>query len=82
MDRITDVKIVHEFTNEQYKSTCGVYLVTFRGKPETFIRNGDSIGIVAYYVNEPVTKCIGFIRDDVKDEFLTFLEKVKDKREK
>lgn len=74
MSNFNSVEKIYEFTNRDSNSTCGVYLVDFKGKQRVFIRNGDSVGTVSHYVGEPVAQCVGEIRDDVKKEFFEMIE--------
>ena len=67
MSRISNVKVVKEFISECIAH--GVYLLDFNGEQKIFIRNGESVGAVQFYLNEPASKCISIIRDDVKQEF-------------
>lgn len=73
MNEFSKIQTIYEFTNKDFGSTCGVYLVEFKGKDHVFIRNGDSIGAVAHYVGKPASQCVGEIRGDVKQEFLNQL---------
>jgi len=72
-NKITEVSTLQEFTNDDI--TYGSYLVKFNGEFKVFIRNGNSVGVVVYYKNEPASKCVSEIRDDVKEELFTFLQK-------
>jgi len=71
LKRISSVDIVKEFTNDGV--TYGVYSVIFNGKQQIFIRNGNSIGAVSFYLEKPISNCVDEIRDDVKNEFLLAL---------
>lgn len=73
MGKINDIQIIREFKSENRVN--GIYSVMFNGKQEIFIRNGNSIGAVQHYLNEPASKCVSEIRDDVKGEFLSKLNK-------
>jgi len=71
MSRINNVKVVREFTNNEV--TYGVYSADFKGDQMIFIRNGDSVGAVQFYLGEPASKCVSIIRDDVKQELFEAL---------
>ena len=75
MSKINNVEIIYEFTNNDMNTTCGVYKVMFDRKEKVFIRNDDSVGVVAHYLGKPASKCVSIICDNVRDEFLEFLEK-------
>ena len=68
MGRFSEVQIISEFTNNGI--TYGVYSAKFNGEQEIFIRNGESIGLISHLFNEPASKCVHEIRDDVKRELL------------
>lgn len=72
-NKITAVSTLQEFTNEDI--TYGSYLVKFNGEFKVFIRNGNSVGVVVYYKNEPASKCVSEIRDDVREDLFAFLQK-------
>jgi hypothetical protein len=72
--RITDIKIIYEFTNDG--RTYGAYLLKVNGERHLFIRNDKSVGVVAHYFSHPASECLSIIRDDVKEEFFTELNKV------
>lgn len=72
MSRISNVNVVREFTNDNV--TSGIYSADFKGEQMIFIRNGDSVGAVQFYLGEPATKCISIIRDDVKQELFESLK--------
>ena len=71
MSKINGVAKIYEFTNDG--NTYGCYIVMFNGATKLFVRNGDSIGVVTHPYNEPATKCVGVVRDDVAEEFLAML---------
>lgn len=71
MSKISGINTIREFKNEDL--FYGVYSLTFNGKQEVFIRNGDSVGIVIHYLGETASKCVSEIRDDVRQDFLSKL---------
>ena len=71
--RISNVEIIYEFVNDG--RICGVYSVLFNGEKKVFIRNSNSIGVVAHYLGKSSTQCVSEIRDDVKKEFFHVLNK-------
>lgn len=73
MGNFSNLEVISEFTGES-GITYGVYSVVFRGTPKIFIRNGSSIGVVAFLLGEPVTKCISEVKEDIRKEFLDFLK--------
>ena len=68
MSKIGDIQIIKEFKNNE--KVYGVYSVMFNEKQEIFIRNENSIGAIQHYWGKPASKCVGEIREDVKQEFL------------
>jgi len=72
MNRFSEVQIISEFTKNEI--TYGVYSAKFKGEQEIFIRNGDSMGVISFLVNEPANKCVHEIRDDVKQELLESIQ--------
>jgi len=74
MSEFTELKIAREFTSKETGVTYGVYHVVFKGNPETFIRNGNSVGAVCFYHDKTASQCVSTIRDDVKEKFFAFLE--------
>jgi len=77
---ILKIETIYEFTNRQFSTdgfTCGVYSVVIDDKPKIFIRNGNSIGVVSHFLNEPIKKCVSEISKEVKKKFLITLEKLK-----
>ena len=45
-------------------SVNGLYKIKLNNNESTVFRNGDSWGILSHYLGEPVTKCMGYMRDD------------------
>lgn len=45
--------------------TNGLYKINVNGNIYTVFRNGDSWGVLSHYLREPVTKCMGLMRDDM-----------------
>lgn len=74
MMTIDKVIKIQEFMNDGV--IYGAYSVTSNNKQYIFIRNNNSIGVINFYLGEPVTKCISEIRDDVRDSFLALLKSV------
>ena len=72
INNINEINTIYEYTNNNV--VYGVYSVLFDGKQKVFIRNGDSIGSVTHWLDEPASKCVNEIRTDVKDEFLEYLK--------
>jgi len=75
--RITDIQIIYEFTNKEYQTTNGAYLLDFKGEQMLFIRNNNSVGVVAHYLDRLASECVSIIRKDVKEEFFAELNKIK-----
>ena len=75
MGNFSNLEVISEFTNNEI--TYGIYGVKFKGTSKIFIRNGKSIGVVAFMFGEPATKCISEIREDIREEFLNFLKQQK-----
>jgi len=74
-----EIEIIKEFENKELKHFCGVYSVIFKGKKEIFVRNGNSIGAICFFLDQPIGNCLKEIRDDVKKEFLKRLDEEKQK---
>ena len=83
MDNV-NVEILNIFDHFTYHSSTGddyvngLYEVNINGRKGIIVRNGDSWGVLSYFVGEPVTKCIGYLRSDrievvnnAVDEFLS-----------
>lgn len=66
MDDVTvEVLEVYEhFVANLDNSVNGLYKIELNGSKSTVFRNGDSWGILSHYLGEPVTKCMGYMRDD------------------
>ena len=45
-------------------SVNGLYKIRLNNDKAIVFRNGDSWGILSHYLGDPVTKCMGFMRDD------------------
>jgi hypothetical protein len=73
---ITKIETVYEWTNKEFNHSCGLYRVNMSHSDETytFIRNGDSIGVISHYIDRSATECVDLIRTDVKKEFLEKLQ--------
>jgi hypothetical protein len=71
MNNISNIQTIQEFSNEGV--VHGVYSLLFNGEQKTFVRNGDSIGAVTFYLGSHASQCVSEIRDDVKYEFLSQL---------
>lgn len=68
MENISSISAIREFKGAD-EVTYGVYSVTFKGKQEIFIKNGNSVGAVQHLLGSTASKCVSEIRDDVKQEF-------------
>ena len=65
---IDNIKTINEFNNDGV--VYGIYEVEFKGKKETFVRNGNSIGVITFYLGGRVDECVSIVRGDVAEEFL------------
>jgi hypothetical protein len=65
------IEVIYEFHNEDTNTTNGVYRVKLNGKPHIFIRNNNSVGVVCHFLGKSASECVGIIRDDIKNEFLS-----------
>ena len=68
MDELT-IEVLNVFEHFEYKSefnqsTNGLYKIRLNNDKAIVFRNGDSWGILSHYLGEPVTKCMGFMRND------------------
>lgn len=64
-EAIIEVLEVYEhFKANLDDSINGLYRIKLNNNESTVFRNGDSWGILSHYLGEPVTKCMGFMRDD------------------
>jgi hypothetical protein len=69
------LKVIYEFTNNDFNTTCGLYHVELDSKAQYYLlRNHDSVGVITHILSSPASECISIIRDDVKDQFLKLLE--------
>lgn len=73
MSKFGEIIAIKEIANPQLGSACGVYNVAFNGKQEVFVRNGDSVAVIAFFYGSPAEKCMHPIRDDVKEEFFRLI---------
>lgn len=66
MDDVTvEVLEVYEhFVANLDNSVNGLYKIELNGSKSIVFRNGNSWGILSHYLGEPVTKCMGYMRDD------------------
>lgn len=66
MDNITiEVLEVYEhFKANLDGSINGLYRIKLNSNETIVFRNGNSWGILSHYLGDPVTKCMGFMRDD------------------
>ena len=71
---ITNVIILQFFRNNNVPH--GVYTATIGGNLKVFVQNGDSVGVVAYYQDEPADKCISIVTDAIKAELLEKVNKL------
>ncbi len=74
MGNFKDIQVIKEFKNDD--RNYGVYSLIFKSEHHVFIRNNNSVGTVAFYYDEPASKCVSEIRADVKAEFFEELEKL------
>jgi hypothetical protein len=72
MGNFDKLNVIRHFVNDG--NVCGVYSVEFKGKQEIFVRNRNSIGAVQHYLGKMASECVSEIRDDVKKEFLEYLQ--------
>ena len=75
MNNITEITIIKEFTNDGI--IYGVYSAIINGVQEIFVRNGNSVGMITFFIGEPVTKCTSLIKKDAKEEFFRKLKEVR-----
>ena len=75
MNNITEITTIKEFTNDGI--IYGVYSVVLNDTQEIFIRNGNSVGAITFFIGEPVTKCMSLIKQDAKEEFFRKLKEVR-----
>ena len=69
--KIEEVNKIYEYNCDGQK--FGAYAVKIDGTPQVIVGNGNSVGIVAHMWNEPATKCIHLLRDDVSSMFLEMI---------
>jgi len=77
MDTVEVLKVCHHFVSSMDNSVNGLYEIKLNNDKVTIFRNGNSWGVLSHYLGNPVTKCIGFLRQDkielvekAVDEFL------------
>lgn len=66
MDNVTvEVLEVYEhFKANLDNSINGLYKIKLNSTNVIVFRNGNSWGILSHYLGEPVSKCMGFMRND------------------
>jgi hypothetical protein len=69
--RITETKIIQQFTSGEVETIRGIYECKFKGETTVFVRKGDKIYVVRHMLEKPEL-CL--IRDDVRDELLLAIE--------
>ena len=60
------VKTIKHFTNENI--TRGIYEVKINGETKVVVRNGDSFGIVTFWVGKPASECLPITTKKVIDK--------------
>lgn len=62
--KVEVLEVYDHFVANLDDSVNGLYKIKLNGSKYMVFRNGDSWGILSHYLGEPVTKCMGFMRDD------------------
>ncbi|WP_342756752.1 hypothetical protein [Kineothrix sedimenti] len=58
------VSVFEHFKSNIDGSINGLYKIEINGNKATIFRNGDSWGVLAYYLGEDAHKCMGYLRAD------------------
>ncbi|WP_342759497.1 hypothetical protein [Kineothrix sedimenti] len=58
------IEIFEHFKSNLDNSVNGLYNIKINGNKAIIFRNGDSWGVLAHYLGEPVNKCMGILRED------------------
>jgi len=76
MNKIKDISDIYEWHNTELNHSCGLYKVVLleSGKAYYFIKNAGSVGAICHYLDRPADECVSIIRNDVKQEFLDWLD--------
>ena len=66
MDEVTleVLNVFEHFVSNLDGQVNGLYKINLNGSKATIFRNGDSWGVLSHCLREPVTKCMGFMRND------------------
>lgn len=84
--KVEVISIVEHFKADIDSSINGLYIVKIKGEKSIIFRNGESWGILAYFMDEPVTKCVRIIRKDriepIKNAINDYLEALNEKATK
>ena len=62
--KVEVLEVYDHFVANLDDSVNGLYKIKLNNDKAIVFRNGDSWGILSHYLGEPVTKCMGFIRND------------------
>lgn len=73
MVKIDNVKIINHYKDE-YGNVHGVYKCDVNGNGRVFVRHGDEVGAICFWLGESVEKCISKVRDDVSKEIIMLVE--------
>ena len=65
---LNNIETIYQFTNGGI--TYGVYKAIYNGTPKVFIVNGDSIGVVSHWKDEPASKCVNEVTQKIKNEIM------------
>jgi len=64
--KIELVRAIKHFKSDLDGEYRGIYEVDIDGKREVIIRNGNSVGMVQFYVDRPVSECVPIVRQTGK----------------
>ena len=72
---ITNFKVIEYFKTKN-GNEYGIYSANFNNEKKFFVQNGDSFGVICYFLNESVSKCLCIVTDNVKAELKDYIEKI------
>lgn len=76
MSKITNLKIIKHFKSDSDNAIHGIYECDFKGENHVFIRHGGEVGVVSFWLGEPLNKCISIVREDIAIELADMVNKI------
>ncbi|MDD3138945.1 MAG: hypothetical protein PHX08_08240 [Lachnospiraceae bacterium] len=80
--KVKVLEVYYHYVSEYSNQSNGLYSIEVNRTHYTIFRNGMSWGVISHFVNEPVTKCIGYVREDmvkpIEDAIKEYLSNIKE----